>query len=208
MASAKGIKMDTNLDNIFFNACKHGDVKGIQKLLESKRFKDNPLPRSDGHYGFGLACENGHLDAIRYLLGAREFKKLVIIHSAANYGFKVACEYGQLDVIKYLAGSGIMPLKDTQSYAAPHNYDYDYDYDYRCGLIWACHNGHSETVKYLVYSCGNYTLDYVKGMNFNKGSKILKEDVTEMIKARDLKKQLSEMVSFKNEPSIKNNKTL
>lgn len=124
--------MAEQLQQQFYNACVHGRLKDVQRLVNlGVNF------RTDNDYAVHLASSNGHLNILQYLinLGA-DFRV------DNNYAICVASECGYLDVVKYLVEVGA-----------------DFQADNNMPIRSASEFGHFDVIKYLVRVGANFRDD-------------------------------------------------
>ena len=124
-----------------FEACKNGETKVVQLLLENCTSEESGLNTRDelGATPFIASCYNGHKDVVKLLLDHSEGIEL----NARNYcrgwtAFKIACRYGQTDVVKLLLD---------------HFERIDLNARYQIGttaFIMACVNGDKNVVKLIL----------------------------------------------------------
>lgn len=149
---------------------------------------------------FLQACEDGGFEAIKFILKTKlcadsgwhmasvDSRKYIDL---VNHGFILACSNNNLEVVKFLASS-------------PHlNEHAEIHCNNDCGIRRACKYGHLEIVQYLLEYSSGYTVGCLDKMRIHEEAKISKKELIELAKARDLKNQLSDEVSFKNRIVIK-----
>ena len=87
-----------------FEACKKGEMKIVQLLLERCNAEESGLNIKDeyGWTAFMEACYNGHKDVVKLFL---EHSERIDLNARDNFGetaFMIACQYGDKDVVKLL----------------------------------------------------------------------------------------------------------
>ena len=85
-------------------ACKNGETKIVQLLLECCTFEDSGLNIKDETKmtAFMVACENGHKDVVKLLLDHSERIELNVRDNVGNTALILACNEGHKDVVKLL----------------------------------------------------------------------------------------------------------
>ena len=145
-----------------FEACKSGETKIVQLLLERCNSEENKLNFKD-RYGitpFMWACRKGHADVVKLLLdhsnsiielnersnGLNERSRFLLtplwpIYEKKSFGvtaFMFACENGHKDVVQLLleySGRIELNARTNGGWTA---------------LMWACYNGQKYVVKLLL----------------------------------------------------------
>ena len=126
-----------------FEACKQGETKVVQLLLEHSESETMGLNTTSEHgvNAFGLACYNGHKDVVQLLLDRCEDKNINLNASNINGGtaFRVACQGGHKDIVKLLLNH---PITENELNARNNNGD--------TAFIMACYKGHKDVVQFLL----------------------------------------------------------
>ena len=87
-----------------FKACKTGETKVVQLLLERCNSEESGLniKDEDGGTAFMIACYNGRKDVIQLFLNNSNKIELNARSTTGNTAFMVACQFGGKDAVKLL----------------------------------------------------------------------------------------------------------
>ena len=123
-----------------FEACKSGETKVVQLLLERCNSEESGLNIRDENESTALmwACWNGHKDVVKLLLDHSERIDLNARNNNGETAFIFACYNGHKDVVKLLLDHS----ERIELNAKDDNGD--------TAFIWACSNGQKDVVKLLL----------------------------------------------------------
>ena len=129
-----------------YEACKNGETKIVQLLLERCTSEESGLNITDrnGYTPFIMACYYGHKDLVKLLLDHPERIELNAKVPYGWTGFMFACQKGHKEVVKLLLNHSErieLNVRDNE--------------DGRTPFMLACINGHKEVVQFLLERCNS-----------------------------------------------------
>ena len=134
-----------------FKACKNGETKVVQLLLECCNSEESGWNTRDEHgrTPFIWACRNGHKDVVQLLLDNSERDiDLNARNTFGATGFMLACERGHKNVVQLFLDNSEMNIDlNARSDAGGTAFTY------------ACRNGHTDVIQLLLDNSGGQTLN-------------------------------------------------
>ena len=123
-----------------FEACKNGQTKVVQLLLEFYNSEESGLNRRDffGRTTLMIACKNGHTDVVQLLLDNSEGD--IDLNTRTYLGWTAlmyACSSGQKDIVQLLLDKRNIDLNAMNHFGGT-------------ALIIACENGDKDIVQLLL----------------------------------------------------------